>query len=202
MKKPIKLKRVFLPVVIGVLKNRTDFRRTARVLHIRMTSKVNDVLRYHTWIRSTPFFTQTREEVLLTDVSVEELGLPNLSCLKDILFQGTGRKVIWKAKSYVLSKVLPVDVMMLRLAYRSQPKGEWLRAAMDGVMHPMGNKVIFRIVHGHDGVLYFDTDDGGDPDDVFDDHVRFVWRLIPLEEMVVRRGRIVPKYGKFQHRPS
>lgn len=52
---------------------------------------------------------------------------------------------------------------------------------MDAIDHPMGNKMILRIVRGKNGIFYLDTDDGGDDEDVFDDHVQFLWRLIPAQ---------------------
>ncbi|MBI2474649.1 MAG: hypothetical protein HYV68_03030 [Candidatus Taylorbacteria bacterium] len=176
MKKTIVLKRTF-PIRVGVYNSADGYLRALNEYGMRVTSKVVDLLGDERQDRK--FFRQAHEDVTLGDVSVDELGLPNNALYGDILFEGMGRRVIWQGKMFVLSKALPEDGLELRLTYKTQPKDEWLRIAMDGVEHPMGNKMILMVVHGQNGILYLDTDDGGDPDDPFDDHVRFIWRLIP-----------------------
>jgi len=195
MKKPLRLKRVF-SLETGIYANSGDFFVVLTGNGMKTTSKVDNLLIQADGPLHNPIFYLCKEDILLADVSVEELGLPNNSPYGKILRRGVGRSVVWKRKWYVLSKALPADGMALRISYRSQPQYEWLRIAMDGVEHPMGNKMIFRVVHGKDGVEYLDTDDGGDSDDLFDDHVRFVWRLIPLANSDKKRrlGKI-PRLG-------
>lgn len=168
------IKRVF-PVNLGKVKSHKHFRRILRSKGMRITSKANDILAH---APSSNFFNLCPEVVLLTDVSVEELGLPDNSLYGDILYKGV-REVFWENRPYMLTPIIPAHAIELRAMYTYQPKNEWLRCAMDGVEHPMGNKMIFRLVHGKNGVVYFDTDDGGDSDDPFDDHVRFIWKLLP-----------------------
>ncbi len=169
------------PVTIGQIESPNSFRHTLDLLGAtEVTSKANDILDRGFQAESAHFFHSSCQNDLLADVSVEELGLFDNSMYEEILATGVGREVVWEGTRYELSKVVPAHLLALRVKYISQPKNEWLRGAMDGVEHPMGNMMLFRLVHGKNGVMYFDTDDGGDLDDPFDDHVRFLWRLVPV----------------------
>lgn len=147
---------------------------------MKTTSKVDEILEQEKSTHAAKLFGWWPEKVLLADVSVKELGLPDHCPYRDILFKGASHSVVWQGKPCLLAPALATDAITLRLSYEDQPKDEWLRVAMEAINHPMGNKVIFRLVHGKNGVRYLDTDDGGDYDDVFDDHVRFLWRLMPV----------------------
>lgn len=187
---PLSLKRAF-PLKVTGHKRYDYFRRKFKRRGIRVTSKVEDVIEQ--WSLAV-----LPEKTLYADVSVKELGLPDNSQYGQILYAGVGASVVWEGQDYLLATLRPVDVLELRASYLDQPKNEWLRAAMDGLFHPMGNKVILRLVHGRDGCLYLDTDDNGDSDDPFDDHVRFVWRLIPTTPHV-QSWRLIKKLPVFKH---
>lgn len=46
----------------------------------------------------------------------------------------------------------PEDAYYLRMAYTDQPKGEWVRLAMDTIPDSVGNPNVFDLEHGDDGI--------------------------------------------------
>ncbi len=117
--------------------------------------------------------------VLLGGITVAELGFAEPTEFGEICRKVVGSEVVIDDKRYVV-ELCPSEVgPALREQYLDQPAKEWLRIGMEPIYSSMGHRAIFRVVHGDDDVLYLDADDGGDDDDMFDDHNTFVFLLRP-----------------------
>ncbi|MEK7574723.1 MAG: hypothetical protein AAB511_00635 [Patescibacteria group bacterium] len=178
----LKLKRTFI-VTTGIRHNAATFKTVLEGRGIHITSKALDLMSMtgHPRVR----FGEKKEGVILADVSVEELGLPDNAPYGDICLKAIGHSVIWAGNTYKLAYTSFEQACALREQYTDQPFDEWLRVGMFAIQHPMGNRMLLRIVHGRNKVLYFDTDDGGDLDDLFDGHVRFIWQLTPVPKRLM-----------------
>lgn len=168
-RKLLNIERVF-SVKVGVHKTPEAVNSALEGMGVKVVDKARMML------EQIPLSQET-QEILIADISVEELGLPDQSRYDTIRARAIGSTVSWQGGEYVIESCLGEDGPALREAHKDQPKDDWIRVGMEGIELPIGNSAIFRIVHGKDDVLYLDTDDGGDDDDTFDDHVHFAWRL-------------------------
>ncbi|MSU55242.1 MAG: hypothetical protein EXS46_01730 [Candidatus Taylorbacteria bacterium] len=121
----IQLRRIF-PVNIGTILNSFEYRiatqgiierRMSDKLEMEITSKAEDLMWNAEETHLSTFFSEKKEDVLLADVSVAELGLPDQSAFGDILAEAVGRTVTHDGKQYALAKALPEDLLMFRLVY-------------------------------------------------------------------------------------
>lgn len=108
----------------------------------------------------------TEQEIDLVVVTVGELGFKNGAKYSDIC---------QRAQELGL-ELCPNEVgPQLRLQYKDQPKGEWLRIAMEPITDSGGDRFIFRVAHGvNDLWLYWNY---GNPGHVWDAGLRFVFVL-------------------------
>jgi hypothetical protein len=87
-----------------------------------------------------------KQEIELVVKTVSKLGLPD---------GGTLKEIYEKAKEQGL-ELCPAEVgPALRLVYTDQPKGEWLRIAMEPVTDSDGDLFVFSIEHDDDGLWLF-----------------------------------------------
>jgi hypothetical protein len=108
----------------------------------------------------------TEQEIDLVVVTVGELGFKNGAKYSDIC---------QRAQELGL-ELCPNEVgPQLRLQYKDQPKGEWLRIAMEPITDSGGDRFIFKVGHGVND-LWLDWNDG-DPGIVWNADNRFVFVL-------------------------
>ena len=152
---------VWKTIKLGNYKNADEFRKALKKNGFKIGDWANDIL-------SKPAFTVAgaSEEIQLVNVSVADLGFKNGATYKDICT---------KAKELGL-ELCPNEVgPQLRLQYKDQPKGEWLRIAMEPIIDSGGHLGIFNIVH-YDGDLWL-LGDYGDSVRFWNADYCFVFRL-------------------------
>lgn len=141
------------------LKTADDFSKALKQSGCKIGDWGNDILGKLAFTAS-----DTEAEVDLVNVSVAELGFKN----------GATRKDIYDKTEELGLELCPNEVgPQLRLQYKDQPNGEWLRIAMEPIPDSGGDLFIFRVAHGVDDLWLHG--DNGDPDDFWDGHSRFVF---------------------------
>ena len=141
------------------LKTANDFRKALKQNGCKIGDWGDDIL-------SKPAFTasETETEVNLVVVSVAELGFK----------EGATRKDIYERAISLGLELCPNEVgPQLRLQYKDQPNGEWLRIAMEPISVSDGDLSIFHVGHD-DGDLWLDGRHG-DPDHFWYGLDRFVF---------------------------
>ncbi|MFH1608900.1 MAG: hypothetical protein ABH951_02720 [Patescibacteria group bacterium] len=108
---------------------------------------------------------KNKEKADLVSFSVEQLGFPNGATLE---------KIYERAKELDLELCPPQVGPELRLNYKDQPNGEYLRIAMDSIADRDGSPGVFLVACDGDG-LWLD-DDRGDLDSLWSGDDRFVFR--------------------------
>ena len=154
------LERIWKTITLGTgLKTADEFRKALENNGFRISNWGNDIL-------GKPAFKAATEktEVDLVNISVAELGF------KD----GATRKDIYERAISLGLELCPNEVgPQLRLQYKDQPNGEWLRIAMEPITDSDGYLRVFLVVHDDDGLWL----DGyyGRPDNFWDGHYHFVF---------------------------
>ncbi len=141
------------------LKTADDFRKALKQSECKIGDWGNDIL-------GKPAFTasETETEVDLVVVSIAELGFKDGATRKDIYN---------KAKKLGL-ELCPNEVgPQLRLQYKDQPIGEWLRVAMEPISDSGGDLSLFEV--GHDDSDPWLDGNHGSPDDFWSGFSRFVF---------------------------
>lgn len=152
---------VWKTITLGTgLKNANDFRRDLTAGGFRIGNWSNDIL-------GKPAFKVASKltEVDLVNPSVAELGFKDGATFKDACEQAISLGL----------ELCPNEVgPQLRRQYKDQPKGEWLRIAMEPITDSGGFLFVFVVVHD-DGGLWLDGNDG-DPGGFLDgdDRLGFV----------------------------
>jgi len=129
---------VWKTIKLGTLKNADEFRKALKKNGLKIGDWGNDIL-------GKPAFTVTsvEEEIQLVNLSVADLGF------KDGANYGN---ICAKAKELGL-ELCPNEVgPQLRLQYKDQPKGEYLRIAMEPITDSDGYLFIFNVGRGGDGL--------------------------------------------------
>ena len=153
--------KVWKTIKIGTIKNADEFRKALKKAGFKISDWANDII-------GKPAFTVAsgEEEIQLVNLSVEELGFKNGAKYGDICA---------RAKELGL-ELCPNEVgPQLRLQYKDQPKGEWLRIAMEPITDSDGDLDIFNV--GHDGDGLWLRSNLGFSDDFWDASNRLVFRL-------------------------
>jgi len=135
--------KVWKTIQIGTgLKTADEFRQTLKDGGFKISDWANDIM-------GKPGFSISSEkiELDLVVVSVADLGFPDGAKLDQIYK---------RAKSLGLALCPPEVGPQLRLQYKDQPKGEWLRVAMEPIIDSVGDPFVFFVVHV-DGVLLLNT---------------------------------------------
>ena len=152
---------VWKTIKLGTIKNADEFRKALKKAGFKISDWANDII-------GKPAFTVAsgEEEIQLVNLSVEELGFKNGAKYGDICA---------RAKELGL-ELCPNEVgPQLRLQYKDQPKGEWLRIAMEPITDSDGDLDIFNV--GHDGDGLWLRSNLGFSDDFWDASNRLVFRL-------------------------
>lgn len=152
---------VWKTIKLGNYKNADEFRKALKKNGFKTGDWANEIL-------DKPAFTVAgaEEEIQLVNVSVADLGFKNGATYKGICA---------KAKELGL-ELCPNEVgPQLRLQYKDQPKGEYLRIAMEPITDSDGILRIFYVGHG-DGDLWLSGYDG-DSVNFWSASRRFVFRL-------------------------
>lgn len=125
-----------------------DFRRALKAGNCRIGDWGNDILGMRAFTAAGK-----ETEVDLVVLSVAELGF------KD----GAYRKDIYRQALKLGLELCPAEVgPQLRLQYKDQPNGEWLRIAMEPIAGSGGFLRVFSVVRGRDGLWL--SGDYGNPD--------------------------------------
>jgi len=161
VKAPEHTLKVWKKIKLGTHKDADALRKALKKADFKIGNWGNDIL-------GKPAFTVAiaEEEIQLVNLSVAELGF------KDGATYGN---ICAKAKELGL-ELCPNEVgPQLRLQYKDQPKGEWLRIAMEPIADSDGNPDIFTV--GHDDVDLWLRGFDGDADRFWIAGNRFVFRL-------------------------
>lgn len=132
---------VWKTIKLGTIKNADDFRKALKKAGFKIGNWGNDIL-------DKPAFTvaSSEEEIQLVNLSVADLGFKNGATYKDVCA---------KAKELGL-ELCPNEVgPQLRLQYKDQPKGEWLRIAMEPITDSDGHLHVFGVVHDVGGLWLY-----------------------------------------------
>lgn len=152
---------VWKTIKLGTHKNADALRKALKKADFKIVDWANDILS-----KSAFTVASAEEEIQLVNLSVAELGF------KD---GATYENICSKAKELGL-ELCPNEVgPQLRLQYKDQPKGEYLRIAMEPITDSDGDLVIFDVDHDDDG-LWLDGNFGFSDRFWFADR-RFVFRL-------------------------
>lgn len=118
-------------------------------------------------ILGKPAFTVSPEEVGtdLVMVSNADLGFKDGAKLED-----TYARALELGLELCPNEVGP----QLRLQYINQPNGEWLLVAMESIVDSNGNRELFSVKRNGNGKQYLNGY-GGNPDNVWDADMRFVF---------------------------
>src|SRR3989338_2899129 len=133
---------VFKTIKVGTGPKDTDgFRSALKDAGCKISNWSNDIL-------GKPAFTAATEEteVELVVVSAAELGFKDGATRADI-YQ--------KTQQLGLSLCPPEVGAQLRLQYKDQPKGEWLRIAMEPITDSGGNLRVFSVGHNDVGLWLY-----------------------------------------------
>ena len=153
--------KVWKTIKLGTLKNADEFRKALKKADCKIGDWGNDIL-------GKPAFmvASAEEEIQLVNLSVAELGFKNGANYGDICA---------KAKELGL-ELCPNEVgPQLRLQYKDQPKGEYLRIAMEPITGSDGHLDIFRV--DRDGGDLWLSGSIGRSGDFWRANYRFVFRL-------------------------
>lgn len=143
------------------LQNACEFRGALINGYFRIGDWGNDIL-------GKPAFKAANAltEVDLVNVSVAELGFKDGA--------GATRKDIYERAIGLGLQLCPNEVgPQLRLQYKDQPKGEYLRVAMEPITGSDGNPDVFEVVHDEGGLWLYGGH--GYPDNFWFGYYRFVF---------------------------
>lgn len=132
---------VWKTIKLGTLKNADEFRKAFKKDGFKIGDWGNDILK-------KPAFTvsSAEEEIQLANVSVADLGFKE---------GATYGNICAKAKELGL-ELCPNEVgPQLRLQYKDQPKGEYLRIAMEPIADSDGDLRIFNVECGVDALWLY-----------------------------------------------
>jgi hypothetical protein len=148
---------VWKTVKLGTCKSPDEYRKALKKAGQRIGDWGNDIL-------GKTDCAQEETEVDLVVLSVKELGFANGAPYKNIC-----------AKALQLGlELCPAEVgPALRLAYGDQPRGEWLRIAMEAITASDGLRVIFAV--DHDNVELWLRGRNGHPENAYPADYRFVF---------------------------
>ena len=152
---------VWKTIKLGTHKNADALRKALKKADFRISDWGNDIL-------GKPAFTvaSAEEEIQLVNLSVADLGFKEGATYKNICA---------KAKELGL-ELCPNEVgPQLRLQYKDQPKGEYLRIAMEPITDSDGSLNIFNVEHDGDDLWLHGRI--GDSDHFWDAYYRCVFRL-------------------------
>ena len=128
-------------------------------------------------IMDQPAFTiaQQEEKLHLVETSVAEIGFPKGTTYKTFRERAVGTEVEFEGETYTVELCPNEAGPKLRIEYDDQPKGEWLRVAMEAITDSDGLLLLFRVEHGGGDVWLYG--DRGHDDHGWGGGVRFIFCL-------------------------
>ncbi|MDE2021753.1 MAG: hypothetical protein KGI71_02415 [Patescibacteria group bacterium] len=148
---------VWKTIKLGTCKSPDEYRKALKKAGRRIGDWGNDIL-------GKTDCAQEETEVDLVVLSVKELGFENGAQYKDICAKG-----VEMGLELCHAEVGPA----LRLAYGDQPRGEWLRIAMEAITDSDGNRDIFAVGHDIDRLWLYGN--YGHPESFWNADYRFVF---------------------------
>jgi hypothetical protein len=137
--------KVWKTILLGTYKDADALKKTMKETNCKVGDWANDIMG-----KPAFFVTSFEKKIQLVNVSVAELGFKNSATYKDICA---------RAEELGLG-LCPNEVgPQLRLQYKDQPKGEWLRIAMEPIADSDGHLNIFKVEH-LDDVLWLNGNIG------------------------------------------
>src|SRR3989338_2502860 len=128
-------------------------------------------------IMDQPAFTiaQQEEKLHLVETSVAEIGFPKGTTYKTFRERAVGTEVEFEGETYTVELCPNEAGPKLRIEYDDQPKGEWLRVAMEAITDSDGSLGLFDVGRGGGDVWLFGNDGHGGRD--WDGEDRFMFCL-------------------------
>ena len=155
---------------IGTHKNADTLMKAMKKEDFKISDWAEDMMKQ-------PTFTvvSSESEILLAEISVGDLGFKKGATYKEICERAVGMKMEHNGETYTVALCPAEAGPQFRLQYKNQPKGEWLRIAMEPITGSDGDRYLFRVAHFDRG-QWLDWDDGG-PGYFWSADYRFVWQL-------------------------
>ena len=128
-------------------------------------------------IMDQPAFTiaQQEEKLHLVETSVAEIGFPKGTTYKTFRERAVGTEVEFEGETYTVELCPNEPGPQLRTEYDDQPKGEWLRVAMEAITDSGGRLTLFDV--GHVGGAVWLSGRSGRGDDDWGGEDRFMFCL-------------------------
>ena len=128
-------------------------------------------------IMDQPAFTiaQQEEKLHLVETSVAEIGFPKGTTYKTFRERAVGTEVEFEGETYTVELCPNEAGPKLRIEYDDQPKGEWLRVAMEAITDSGGRLTLFDV--GHVGGAVWLSGRSGRGDDDWGGEDRFMFCL-------------------------
>ena len=161
---------IWKTIQLGGYKDADAFRKAIKQAKMKISDYADDIL-------GKPAFKVSSEkiEIILARKTVTELGFSNGATYKTICESVVGKTTIIDGVEYEIT-LCPNEVgPQLRLQYANQPKGEWLRIAMEAITDSSGDRRLFRVEQSVDG-LWLDCSNGNG-DNFWDGYYAFVFCL-------------------------
>ena len=139
---------IWKTIQLGGYKDADAFRKAIKQAKMKIGDYANDII-------GKPAFKVSAEktEIILARKSVAELGFKDGATYKTICESVIGKTTTIDGVEYEIT-LCPNEVgPQLRLQYANQPKGEWLRIAMEAITDSSGYRILFH-VERDDGDLW------------------------------------------------
>lgn len=147
---------IFKTIKIGTHKDAEALRNAIKMAGMKIGDWGNDILGMPAFIVSPK-----EADIILTRKTIADLGFPNGATYRDICTKAVGQTTTIDGIEYEVS-LCPNEVgPQLRLQYPDQPKGEWLRIAMEAITGSGGCRLLFNVAQD-DGDLWLYGDCGRD----------------------------------------
>jgi hypothetical protein len=146
--------QIWKTIKLGTHKNADAFRKAIKNSGMKIGDWGNDIL-------GKPAFnvSSVETDIILTRKTVAEIGFTGGATLRDIYAKAVGQITVIDGEEYEVI-LCPNEVgPQLRLQYTDQPKGEWLRIAMEAITDSGGSRILFYVEHDS-GDLWLNGDFG------------------------------------------
>ena len=149
---------IWKTIQLGGYKNADEFRKAIKKAGMKISDYADDIL------GKPAFKVEAKEtDIILARMTVAQLGFPNGATYKNICEKAVGQTTVINDIEYEVTLCPNEAGPALRLQYPDQPKGEWLRIAMEAITDSSGYRLLFSVAHGAAG-LWLRSYDGYDGD--------------------------------------